>query len=441
MKTSPLVHKMDQINNEIAVRSGRIARMRLASLHDRDLEVQSLNKLAQFYNEEIMYKSQPLNELVNYICDFHAVQNMKVHGFAEPFRFDAFLQSEKGRNFESYIDKYPNDTKKEIFDLFESYKSMEFKDFPQFVLSAARLMPNDLDKRVYSEFAANHLNKQFLDDMITDHKTAKDAIYSKLNDIIEDNPILANKRNDQYNNILVKKGDYKDLSSYGNMSLGKDASYVVLYKLAKMEFKNAGAEMINQYNQVSKGRLAKNMDFRVKINGVEFSHEEILGEKRPVARLRNQQDLKNLTDEAKNEHYASAQRTEINNIKKRTDEMIETVKKEADKLAGSDRFEEKAKLDEALKCLTVLRKGRAKDNVEILVYADQQSKGWNKLVEQLTYNPELIEKAYDKVISMPKVLHPEEKVEKLEQLSLNIRGFQIGESSFKETELERAIEI
>ena len=119
--------------------------------------------------------------------------------------------------------------------------------------------------------------------------------------------------------------------------------------------------------------------------------------------------------------------------------MIETVKKEADKLAGSDRFEEKAKLDEALKCLTVLRKGRAKDNVEILVYADQQSKGWNKLVEQLTYNPELIEKAYDKVISMPKVLHPEEKVEKLEQLSLNIRGFQIGESSFKETELERAI--
>ena len=112
MKTSPLVHKMDQINNEIAVRSGRIARMRLASLHDRDLEVQSLNKLAQFYNEEIMYKSQPLNELVNYICDFHAVQNMKVHGFAEPFRFDAFLQSEKGRNFESYIDKYPDDTKK-----------------------------------------------------------------------------------------------------------------------------------------------------------------------------------------------------------------------------------------------------------------------------------------------------------------------------------------
>ena len=49
MKTSPLVQKMDQINSEIAVRSGRIARMRLASLHDRDLERQSLNKLAQFY--------------------------------------------------------------------------------------------------------------------------------------------------------------------------------------------------------------------------------------------------------------------------------------------------------------------------------------------------------------------------------------------------------
>ena len=69
MKTSPLVQKMDQINSEIAVRSGRIARMRLASLHDRDLERQSLNKLAQFYNEEIMFKSQPLEELVNYMCE------------------------------------------------------------------------------------------------------------------------------------------------------------------------------------------------------------------------------------------------------------------------------------------------------------------------------------------------------------------------------------
>ena len=437
MKTSPLVHKMDQINNEIAVRSGRIARMRLASLHDRDLEIQSLNKLAQFYNEEIMFKSQPLQELINYTCDFFAVENIKEQGNAQPFRFDTFLQSKKGKNFESYIEKYPEDTKKEIFDLFESYKTMDLKSYPQFVFSIAKLMPNDLDKKVYSEFATSHLNKKFLDDMVNDHKTSKDAIYSKLNEIIEDNPILANKRNDQYNNILVKKGDYKDLSSYGNMSLGKDASYVVLYKLAKLEFRNAGAEMISQYNQVSKGRLAKNIDFTVKINGVEFSHKEILGEQRPAAKLRNQQELKNLTDEAKNEHYASAQRAEINIIKQKTDEMIEKVRKEADKLAASDKTEEKSRLDEALRCLTLLRKGRAKDNVEVLVYADHQSKGWNKLIEQLTYNPELIEKAYDKVLSMPKILNPNEKAEKLDSLSVNIRGFQIGDIKAKDADIER----
>ena len=229
MKTSPLVHKMDQINSEIAVRSGRIARMRLASLHDRDLERQSLNKLAQFYNEEIMFKSQPLEELVNYMCDYFAVDNIREEqGKSQPFRFDAFLDSEKGKNFRSYIDKYPEDTKKEIFELFESNKVLSFKEFPQYVISLSRMMPNDLDKRVYADFAANHLTRQFLNDMLENYKTSKDMIYERLNSIIEDNPILANKRNEQYNNILVKKGDYKDLSSYGNMSLGKDASYVVL---------------------------------------------------------------------------------------------------------------------------------------------------------------------------------------------------------------------
>ena len=441
MKTSPLVQKMDQINSEIAVRSGRIARMRLASLHDRDLERQSLNKLAQFYNEEIMFKSQPLEELVNYMCDYFAVDNIREEqGKSQPFRFDAFLDSEKGKNFRSYIDKYLEDTKKEIFELFESNKVLSFKEFPQFVISLSRMMPNDLDKRVYADFAANHLTRQFLNDMLENYKTSKDMIYEKLNSIIEDNPILANKRNEQYNNILVKKGDYKDLSSYGNMSLGKDASYVVLYKLAKMEFKNAGTQMINLYNQVSKGRLAKDMDREFKINGVIFSHKEILGEKGPVEKLKNQQELKNLTDEAKNEHYASALRTEINSIKKKTDEMIENVRKEADKLAYSDNNEEKGRLDEALRCLTLLRKGRAKDNVEVLVYADHQSKGWNKLIEQLTYNPELIEKAYDKVLSMPRILKPEEKAEKLEQLSANIRGFQIGES-IRDSEIERVIGI
>lgn len=69
----------------------------------------------------------------------------------------------------------------------------------------------------------------------------------------------------------------------------------------------------------------------------------------------------------------------------------------------------KSKLDEALKNLTQLRKGREKDNVEVLVYADHKSNGWNKLIEQLTNNSEQIEKAFDKTFSMPEVLHPEEK--------------------------------
>jgi hypothetical protein len=438
MKSSPLINKMDQINSEIAVRSGRIAHMRLALKHDRDLEVQSLNKLAQFYNEEIMFKSQPLEELVNYMCDYFAADNIREEqGRSQPFRFDAFLDSEKGKNFRSYIDKYPEDTKKEIFELFESNNVMTFKEFPQFVVSLSRMMPNDLDKRVYADFAANHLSKQYLTDMIKSYKTSKDMIYETLNTIIEENPVLANKRNEQYNNILIRKGDYKDLSSYGNLSLGKDASYVVLYKLAKLEFKNAGSEMINLYNQVSKGRLAKDIDREFKINGVIFSHREILGDKRPAEKLRSQQELKNLTDEAKNEHYASVQRNEINNIKKRTDEMIEAVKKEASRISPNETAE-KSKMDEALKNLTLLRKGRAKDNVEVLVYADHRSNGWNKLIEQLTYNPEQIEKAFDKTFSMPKVLHPEEKREKLEQLSMNIRGIQIGESSqYKDDALER----
>ena len=437
MKNSPLINKLDQINSEIAVRSGRIAHMRLALKHDRDLEVQSLNKLAQFYNEEIMFKSQPLEELVNYMCDYFAVDNIREEqGKSQPFRFDAFLDSEKGKNFRSYIDKYPEDTKKEIFELFESNNLMTLKEFPQFVISLSRMMPNDLDKRVYADFAANHLNRQLLSDMLDNYKTSKDMIYEKLNSIIEENPILANKRNEQYNNILVKKGDYKDLSSYGNMSLGKDASYVVLYKLAKLEFKNAGAQMINLYNQVSKGRLAKDKDREFKINGVVFSHKEILGEKAPVEKLKNQQELKNLTDEAKNEHYASAQRAEISNIKKRTEEMIEAVKKEASRISPNESVE-KSQMDEALKNLTLLRKGRAKDNVEVLVYADHKSSGWNKLIEQLTYNPEQIEKAFDKTFSMPKILHPEEKRENLEQLSMNIRGYQIGENLVKDNGMER----
>ena len=439
MKNSPLINKLDQINSEIAVRSGRIAHMRLALKHDRDLEVQSLNKLAQFYNEEIMFKSQPLEELVNYMCDYFAADNIREEqGRSQPFRFDAFLESEKGKNFRSYIDKYPEDTKKEIFELFESNNVMTFNEFPQFVISLSRLMPNDLDKRVYADFAANHLSKKLLSDMLDNYKTSKDMIYEKLNSIIEENPILANKRNEQYNNILVKKGDYKDLSSYGNMSLGKDASYVVLYKLAKLEFKNAGTQMINLYNQVSKGRLAKDKDREFKINGVVFSHKEILGEKAPVEKLKNQQELKNLTDEAKNEHYASAQRAEITNIKKKTDEMIEAVKKESARISPNETVE-KSQMDEALRNLTILRRGRAKDNVEILVYADHRSNGWNKLIEQLTYNPDQIEKAFDKTFSMPKLLHPEEKREKLEQLSMNIRGFQIGETQRTETELERAL--
>ena len=74
------------------------------------------------------------------------------------------------------------------------------------------------------------------------------------------------------------------------------------------------------------------------------------------------------------------------------------------------------------------------------LFMDHKSKGWNKLVEQLTYNPELIEKAYDKVLSMPRILKPEEKAEKLEQLSANIRGFQIGES-IRDSEIERVIGI
>ena len=439
MKSSPLINKMDQINSEIAVRSGRIAHMRLALKHDRDLEVQSLNKLAQFYNEEIMFKSQPLEELVNYMCDYFAADNIREEqGRSQPFRFEAFLDSEKGKNFRSYIDKYPEDAKKEIFELFESNNVMTFNEFPQFVISLSRLMPNDLDKRVYADFAANHLNRQLLSDMLDNYKTSKDMIYEKLNSIIEENPILANKRNEQYNNILVKKGDYKDLSSYGNMSLGKDASYVVLYKMAKMEFKNAGSQMINLYNQVSKGRLAKDKDREFKINGVVFSHKEILGEKAPVEKLKNQQELKNLTDEAKNEHYASAQRAEITNIKKKTDEMIEAVKKESARISPNETVE-KSQMDEALRNLTILRRGRAKDNVEILVYADHRSNGWNKLIEQLTYNPDQIEKAFDKTFSMPKLLHPEEKREKLEQLSMNIRGFQIGDSQRTGPELERTI--
>ena len=437
MKNSPLINKIDQINSEIAVRSGRIAHMRLAMKHDRDLEVQSLNKLAQFYNEEIMFKSQPLEELVNYMCDYFAVDIIREEqGKSLPFRFDIFLESEKGKNFRSYIDKYPEDTKKEIFELFESNNVLSFKEFPQFVISLSRRMPNDLDKRVYATFAANDLNKQFLTEMLDNHKTSKDMIYEKLNSIIEENPVLANKRNEQYNDILVKKGDYKDLSSYGNMSLGKDASYVVLYKLAKLEFKNAGSEMINLYNQVSKGRLAKDIDREFKVNGVKFSHREILGDKRPAEKLRSQQELKNLTDEAKNEHYASAQRAEISNIKKRTEEMIEAVKKEASRISP-DESVKKSQMDEALKNLTLLRKGRAKDNVEVLVYADHKSNGWNKLIEQLTYNPEQIEKAFDKTFSMPKILHPEEKRENLEQLSMNIRGYQIGENLLKDNELER----
>jgi len=439
MKSSPLINKMDQINSEIAVRSGRIAHMRLALKHDRDLEVQSLNKLAQFYNEEIMFKSQPLEELVNYMCDYFAADNIREEqGRSQPFRFEAFLDSEKGKNFRSYIDKYPEDTKKEIFELFESNNVMTFNEFPQFVISLSRLMPNDLDKRVYADFAANHLNRQLLSDMLDNYKTSKDMIYEKLNSIIEENPVLANKRNEQYNNILIKKGDYKDLSSYGNMSLGKDASYVVLYKLAKLEFKNAGTQMINLYNQVSKGRLAKDKDREFKINGVVFSHKEILGEKAPVEKLKNQQELKNLTDEAKNEHYASAQRAEITNIKKKTDEMIEAVKKESARISPNETAE-KSQMDEALRNLTILRRGRAKDNVEVLVYADHRSNGWNKLIEQLTYNPDQIEKAFDKTFSMPKLLHPEEKREKLEQLSMNIRGFQIGDSQRTGPELERTI--
>lgn len=439
MKSSPLINKMDQINSEIAVRSGRIAHMRLALKHDRDLEVQSLNKLAQFYNEEIMFKSQPLEELVNYMCDYFAADNIREEqGRSQPFRFDTFLESEKGKNFRSYIDKYPEDTKKEIFELFESNNVMTFNEFPQFVISLSRLMPNDLDKRVYADFAANHLNRQLLSDMLDNYKTSKDMIYEKLNSIIEENPVLANKRNEQYNNILIKKGDYKDLSSYGNMSLGKDASYVVLYKLAKLEFKNAGTQMINLYNQVSKGRLAKDKDREFKINGVVFSHKEILGEKAPVEKLKNQQELKNLTDEAKNEHYASAQRAEITNIKKKTDEMIEAVKKESARISPNETVE-KSQMDDALRNLTILRRGRAKDNVEVLVYADHRSNGWNKLIEQLTYNPDQIEKAFDKTFSMPKLLHPEEKREKLEQLSMNIRGFQIGDSQRTGPELERTI--
>ena len=220
------------------------------------------------------------------------------------------------------------------------------------------------------------------------------------------------------------------------MSLGKDASYVVLYKLAKLEFKNAGAQMINLYNQVSKGRLAKDKDREFKINGVVFSHKEILGEKAPVEKLKTQQELKNLTDEAKNEHYASAQRAEISNIKKRIEEMIEAVKKEASRISPNESVE-KSQMDEALKNLTLLRKGRAKDNVEVLVYADHKSSGWNKLIEQLTYNPEQIEKAFDKTFSMPKILHPEEKRENLEQLSMNIRGYQIGENLVKDNGMER----
>ena len=196
--------------------------------------------------------------------------------------------------------------------------------------------------------------------------------------------------------------------------------------------------MINLYNQVSKGRLAKDKDREFKINGVVFSHKEILGEKAPVEKLKNQQELKNLTDEAKNEHYASAQRAEITNIKKKTDEMIEAVKKEFARISPNETVE-KSQMDEALRNLTILRRGRAKDNVEILVYADHRSNGWNKLIEQLTYNPDQIEKAFDKTFSMPKLLHPEEKREKLEQLSMNIRGFQIGDSQRTGPELERAI--
>ena len=101
--------------------------------------------------------------------------------------------------------------------------------------------------------------------------------------------------------------------------------------------------------------------------------------------------------------------------------------------------EEYFRMDEALRNLTILRRGRAKDNVEILVYADHRSNGWNKLIEQLTYNPDQIEKAFDKTFSMPKLLHPEEKREKLEQLSMNIRGFQIEDSQRTGPELERTI--
>ena len=57
-----------------------------------------------------------------------------------------------------------------------------------------------------------------------------------------------------------------------------------------------------------------------------------------------------------------------------------------------------------MKNLTQLRKGRAMDNVEVLVYADIKSNGWNKLIEQLTCNPEQIEKVFDKTFSMPEVL-------------------------------------
>jgi hypothetical protein len=41
---------------------------------------------------------------------------------------------------------------------------------------------------------------------------------------------------------------------------------------------------------------------------------------------------------------------------------------------------------------------------------------------------------------MPRILKPEEKAEKLEQLSANIRGFQIGES-IRDSEIERVIGI
>ena len=48
------------------------------------------------------------------------------------------------------------------------------------------MMPNDLDKRVYADFAANHLTRQFLNDMLENYKTSKDMIYEKLNSIIEE---------------------------------------------------------------------------------------------------------------------------------------------------------------------------------------------------------------------------------------------------------------